>query len=211
VERRADQRGQSGRRGAHAGLRRAPRGHGREYVPNRSSMSCDLGTSQVGFSAAKRSTNWRSAGTVDRPPVRRYRGWVQCWVTRSRCHRNTVAGVTIRCNRPAWDSHRISAANTARLAQDSRGLLTWRRSTATSCQSTRISAFFDRELRARRPSQATSCLKISYSSRNATTFDHARRPPSQRRRRSSPWMTSSAPTRDRVGPLTLDGQPRGHG
>jgi hypothetical protein len=32
--------------------------------------------------------------------------------------------------------------------------------TATSCRSTRISAFFDRELQARRPSHATSCPKM---------------------------------------------------
>jgi hypothetical protein len=36
---------------------------------------------------------------------------------------------------------------------------TWRRNTATSCRSTRISAFFDRELRARSPNQAITCRK----------------------------------------------------
>jgi hypothetical protein len=40
-----------------------------------------------------------------------------------------VAGVTIRCSRQAGDSNRVSAANTARSAQDNRGLLTWRRNT----------------------------------------------------------------------------------
>jgi hypothetical protein len=69
-----------------------------------------------------------------------------------------VAGVTIRCRRPAWDSSRVSATNTARSAQDSRGRWTWRRNTATSCRSTRISAFFDREPRASSPSQTTSRL-----------------------------------------------------
>jgi hypothetical protein len=78
---------------------------------------------------------------VERPPVRRRRGWIQRRVTRSRCRRNTVSGVTIRCIRQAWDSNWVSAANTARSAYDSRGRLTWRRSTATSCRSTRISAF----------------------------------------------------------------------
>ena len=58
------------------------------------------------------------------------------------------------------DSNRVNAANTARSTQDSRGLLTWRRNTATSWRSTRISAFFDRELQASSPSQATSCRKI---------------------------------------------------
>lgn len=38
-------------------------------------------------------------------------------------------------------------------------LLSWRRSTATSWRSTRISAFFDVELRANNPSQPTSCRK----------------------------------------------------
>ena len=62
-----------------------------------------------------------------------------------------------------------------RSVQDSRGLFTWRRNTATSCQSTRISAFFDCALRASSPSQAMTCRKIRYSSRTATTDDHARR------------------------------------
>jgi hypothetical protein len=58
----------------------------------------------------------------------------------------------------------VNAANTARSAHDRRGLRTWRRNTATSCRSTRISAFFDsaffdRELRASRPSQASSCRR----------------------------------------------------
>lgn len=81
--------------------------------------------------------------------------------------------VTIRCTWPAWDSNRISAANTARSAQDSCGLLTWRRSTATSWRSTRISAFFDRELPASNPSQAMSSRKIRYSNHSATAGDHA--------------------------------------
>ena len=34
-----------------------------------------------------------------------------------------MAGVTIRCDRHAGESNRVSAANTARSAQDSRGLL----------------------------------------------------------------------------------------
>jgi hypothetical protein len=77
--------------------------------------------------------------------------------------------VTIRCSRQAWDSNRVNAANTARSAQDSCGLLTWRRNTATSWRSTRISAFFDRALRASSPSQAMTCRKIRYNSRTATT------------------------------------------
>jgi len=60
----------------------------------------------------------------------------------------------MRCSRHAGDSNRVNAANTARSAQDSRGLFTWRRNTATSWRSTRISAFFDCALRASSPSQA---------------------------------------------------------
>jgi hypothetical protein len=94
------------------------------------------------------------------------------------CTNPTLIGVTIRCNRHAPDSNRVNAANTARSAQDSRGLLTWRRNTATSWRSTRISAFFDFALRASSPSQARICRKIRYSSRSATADDHARRSPS---------------------------------
>ena len=66
----------------------------------------------------------------------------------------------------------------ARPAQDSRGLRTWRRDTATSWRSTRISAFFACSLRASRPSQTRTCRKIRYNNRTATTGDHAhdRRP-----------------------------------
>ena len=131
---------------------------------------------QEGFSAANRKTNRRSSGGVQRPPLRWPRGWVQRCFTKSRCHRKIVAGVTIRCSRQAWDSNLVSAANIARSAQDSRGLLTWRCNTATSWRSTRIFAFFDCELRVSSPSQAMSCRKIRYSSRTATTDDHARRP-----------------------------------
>jgi hypothetical protein len=53
----------------------------------------------------------------------------------------------------SWDSNRVSVANTARSARDRRGRRTWRRNTATSCRSTRISAFFDRELRASSPTR----------------------------------------------------------
>jgi hypothetical protein len=87
-----------------------------------------------------------------------------------------VAGVTMRCRRQTAHNNWVKAANTARSAQASRGLLTWRRNTATSYRSTRISAFFDCALRASSPSQAMSCRKIRYSSRTATVDDHARWP-----------------------------------
>jgi hypothetical protein len=118
----------------------------------------------------------KTAGS--RPPLRGPRGWVQRRFTRSRCHRKMVAGVTMRFRRQMGDSNRVSAANTARSAHDSRGLRTWRRNTATSCRSTRISTSFDRELRASSPSQDMTCRKIRYNSRTATTGDHARPPPS---------------------------------
>jgi hypothetical protein len=82
-----------------------------------------------------------------------------------------VAGVTIRCSRHTRDSNRVKAANTARSAQDSRGLFTWRRNTVTACLSTRISTFLDCALRASSPSQAITCRKIRYSSRTATIDD----------------------------------------
>lgn len=95
------------------------------------------------------------------------------WMTNSA---PTRVGGDDRCRRQAWDIHRVSAANTARSDHDSRGRRTWRRNTAASWRSARIPAFFDLELRASSLSQATSCQKIRYSSRNATADDHARQP-----------------------------------
>jgi hypothetical protein len=71
--------------------------------------------------------------------------------------------------------------------------LTWQRNTATSWRSTRISAFFV-GLRASSPSHAMTCRKIRYSSvPPRPTIMHDRTV--QRCGRSSPWMSSSAPTR----------------
>ena len=81
------------------------------------------------------------------------------------------SGVTIRRSRLAWDNNRLSAADTARSAQDSRGRWTWRRNTATSWRSTRISALFDVELRASNPSQATSCRNKRYTAGTRDTAD----------------------------------------
>ena len=102
----------------------------------------------------------KAKGRLRGPPVRRRRGWVQRRVIRSWCHRTIVAGVMIRCRWPTWDSNRVSAANTARSAHDRRGRWTWRRNTVTSCRRTKISAFFDRELRAKSPNQAMTCRKM---------------------------------------------------
>jgi WD domain, G-beta repeat len=80
------------------------------------------------------------------------------------------------------------------IRQDKRDLLTWRRNTTTSWRSTRISAFFDRELQDSSPSQATNCRK----SQTEQSYRHDRRPcprtTVKQRRRSPPWMTGSAPT-----------------
>jgi hypothetical protein len=153
---------------------------GASRQPSLASSPWITSVSPGGVSEAKRRTNRRSSGDVRRPAVQR-RGWVQRCVTKSRCHRKIVAGVTIRGSSQARDNSRVSAANTARSTHDSCDRLTWRRNTATSCRRTRISAFFDRELRASSPSQATRCRKTRYSNRSATAGDHARQhcPPTQ--------------------------------
>lgn len=70
----------------------------------------------------------------------------------------------------------LHSQRTPPAAQDSRrGRLTWRRNTATSWRSTRISTSFERALRASSPSQETSCRKTRYSSRIVTAGDHSRR------------------------------------
>jgi hypothetical protein len=84
----------------------------------------------------------------------------RCRLAKPRCQRNTMTDVTIQYSRQAWENNPASAANTTRSTQDRRALLTWRRNTTTSWRSTRISAFFDRELQASSPSQATNCRKI---------------------------------------------------
>jgi hypothetical protein len=100
------------------------------WFPDTTSRANDPG--YVTSRAAEMFINPCSSGAVQRPPVRRRRNGIQRWVTRSRCRRNTVAGVTIRCWSAAWFSNRLSAANTARSAHGSRGRRTWRRNAATS-------------------------------------------------------------------------------
>jgi hypothetical protein len=100
------------------------------------------------------------------PPVR---GWlssvgragstVQRWRIRSRRHRSTVCGVTNSGQWPRGTS-RLSAAWTARSAQESRGRATCRRNTASWWRSTKISASFDARLRPSKPSQPTAVRKI---------------------------------------------------
>jgi hypothetical protein len=69
------------------------------------------------------------------------RGWVHFFVTMRLCQRSSVAGVTIRCSRRLFGSIRGNAASTARSVHSSFGFGVVRRNTATSCRSTRISAF----------------------------------------------------------------------
>jgi hypothetical protein len=83
-------------------------------------------------------------------------GVVQRRLTRSRCQRSNVSGVTNRWHWRLLGSSRVNAARMARSSQERRGLATCRRSTATSCRSTRISASLDAWLRVRRPSQPMS-------------------------------------------------------
>jgi hypothetical protein len=78
--------------------------------------------------------------------------------TRVRDLRDWLRPSDINHPKAAWDRNRVNAANTARSAHDSRGRRTWRCHTATSCRRTSMSAFFDRELRARSPSYVT-CRK----------------------------------------------------
>jgi hypothetical protein len=69
-----------------------PHGAGRKLVAEAGNFALDPPITQIEFSDASCSTSWRSSGAVERPPVRRRRGWVQRRVTRSRCHRKIVAG-----------------------------------------------------------------------------------------------------------------------
>jgi len=73
-----------------------------------------------------------------------------------RCQRSNVPGVTIRHVRSAFGKTRASAASTARSVQDKCGLGSARRSTATSCRSTSISASLDADDRASNASQDTT-------------------------------------------------------
>jgi hypothetical protein len=73
-------------------LQNRPHRAGRKPVAQAASSPWIRRCPHVAFSVARRSTNRRSSGAVQRPPVRRRRGWVQRRVTRSRCHRKIVAG-----------------------------------------------------------------------------------------------------------------------
>jgi hypothetical protein len=68
----------------------------------------------------------------------------------ARCQASRVPGVTIRCSRRGLASRLVKAAITARSAQSGFGRVTWRRKTAISCRSTKISTSLDVSLRAQR-------------------------------------------------------------
>ena len=80
-------------------------------------------------------------------------------VTRRRCRRRTVPGVTSRCIRSFAGRSRMSAARIARSAQSSRGRGLARRSTATSCRGTSSSASLEGAERPSRASQSQSRTK----------------------------------------------------
>jgi hypothetical protein len=113
---------------------------------------------QPGLSAASRNTNSRIVGRVGGRPGRRRA--VQRRRIRSRCQRSTVSGVTNSRGQWPRGTSWLSAAWTARSAQESRGLATCRRSTASWWRSTRISAFFDARLRPTRPNKPTAVRRI---------------------------------------------------
>ena len=72
---------------------------------------------------------------------------VHLFLIRRLCQASRVPGVTIRRSRRCLGRSRARAAITARSAQSGFGRSTWRRTTATSCRSTKISTSFDASLR----------------------------------------------------------------
>jgi len=95
--------------------------------------------------------------------------------TRRRCQARSVAGVTMRYVRSGRGSSRARADRIARSGQVSRGRMTWRRSTATSCRSTSTSAITAVLLPASNISHPSTRTVSKYKRRNATGGDHARR------------------------------------
>jgi len=122
--------------------------------PSRRSSPWILTTPQRRFSRASRTINaTRSSGIGGRPGGL---GWLHFAAAMRRCQRSNVPGVTIRHVRSAFGKTRASAASTARSVQDKCGLGLARRSTATSCRSTSISASLNADDRASNASQDTT-------------------------------------------------------
>ena len=122
-----------------------------DAVPEAEELALDAPVPHRGFCLASRRTSSRiSPGTSGRPVVF---GYVHLFLTICRCQAIRVPGVTIRGSRRCLGSSRASAAITARSAQSGFGRVTWRRSTPTSCRSTKISTSFDVPPRASSTSQ----------------------------------------------------------
>jgi hypothetical protein len=79
-----------------------------------------------------------------------------------------VSGVTRRWQRSARGSRGTRAASTARSAQSMRGRGWVRRSTATSCRSTRSSTSLVADVRPSSRTSPSTCRKIKYSNRSDT-------------------------------------------
>ena len=109
------------------------------------------------------------SSTGGRPRRLRYVHFV---VTKRRCQRRIVPGVTKRCFRSIVGNARTSAANTARSAQSKRGFGLALRSTMTSWRRISISMSLAAVLRASNLSQPKIVTEIKYSSRNSTARDH---------------------------------------
>jgi len=86
---------------------------------------------QVGLSTARRLTNARSPGGSGGRPGARFALVVHPRVTKRRCQRRIVAGVTSIPTRRGRGSHTASAAITARSVHNNRGRPTWRCRTAS--------------------------------------------------------------------------------
>jgi hypothetical protein len=119
-----------------------------------------VGNPKEEFSAASRRTNRRSWG-VRWPPIQ--------WPWAGSSTASLDPGATARwwpgddsIQSIAWDSNRVSSANTARSAQDSHRRLIWRCNTATLWRSTRVSAFFDCAQQASSPSQPMTFCEIRH-------------------------------------------------
>ena len=122
--------------------------------PSRRSSPWTRTTPQQRFSRASRKISATSSSVIGGRPGGL--GWRHFATAMRRCQRSSVPGVTIRRARSAFGSTRASAASTARSLQDRCGLAVVRRSTATSCRSTSISASLDEEDRVSSASHDTT-------------------------------------------------------
>jgi hypothetical protein len=147
-----------------------PDGGGVDLVAESDKLAVDAAVAQLGFSLAIRSTRARIAhGTAGRPGNRL--GYVQRRPTRWACQRSRVLGDTSRSRRSPMGSSLLSAPRTARSTQVKVGRGLCRRSTATSCRSTRISTSLAASDRASSASQLRTRASVRYASRKAMVID----------------------------------------